>query len=519
MAQPGREQHWRDFAQTERIGDVRARTGLPAHHLNAFAIEVSTHPCKVIGANPHVQRHHDTSHGTHSHFRQHPRPTRNRDDLQGRLGPAKVRHFGREEVANEDRRFRACAVRETFGRLEVELRQWQRGGIRVDTFESSVPRKMSWSEVWRRRLGRHFLVRPAPAERMQDVVGQVCGIHAQVTASAELSLGLRLDGITREDVAAALWRDRTLVKTYGLRGTLHLFPVQEFGLWLAALRAKVPPRGPNANETAAIPAHQLSDLVQAICAALIGRELTRDELANELEHRFGGWVNESAFPAFGGTFPRWQLALHRAALDGLVVAGPLHGNRVSYVRTEDWLGPLSPVDGDVALRDVCRRFLDTYGPATHAEFARWFYTRPSAARELMASLDLEEVDVEGWRGWLPRTDGDPLTDNTPSVHLLPQFDCYVVGNFPRDRLIPSTAPSALQRGTAAPFSVVLIDGVVGGLWERHRRGAVLDIRVHAFDGLNSRQREQAAVQAERIAAVQHLRASLSFGHVEPRGHL
>jgi hypothetical protein len=356
-------------------------------------------------------------------------------------------------------------------------------------------------------------------ERLQDVVGQVCGIHAQVMASAELSLGLRVRHITRDEVAAALWRDRTLVKTYGLRGTLHLFPVQELGLWLAALRAKVPPRGPTATEARASAADQRGELVQAICAALEGRELTRDELASELEQRFGAWVNDSLFPAFGGHFPRWQLALHRAAQQGLIVAGPPHGNRVSYVRTQDWLGPLDEVDGEVALREVCRRFLDAYGPATHVEFARWFYTRPSAARQVLASLDLEEVDVEGWRAWLPRGQGDSLAENTASVHLLPQFDCFVVGGFPRDRLIPATAPSALQRGTAAPFSVLLVDGVVGGLWERHRRGSTLEIRVHAFDGLNARQREQAVAQAERIAEVQHLRASTSFGHVEPRGHL
>lgn len=385
--------------------------------------------------------------------------------------------------------------------------------------ESSVPRKMSWSEVWQRRLCRHFLARPAPSERLQDVVGQVCGIHAQVMASAELSLGLRVEGITRDDVAAALWRSRTLVKTYALRGTLHLIPVREFGLWMAALRAKVPPRGPDATETTTAADRRRDELVQAICAAVVGRELTREELATELEQRFGAWVNESVFPAFGGQFPRWQAALHRAAQDGLIVAGPPHGTRVSYVRTEDWLAPLESVDGEFALREVCRRFLQAYGPATHGEFARWFYTRPSAARRLMASLDLEEVDVEGWRAWLPRTDDDPIADDMATVHLLPQFDCYVVGSFPRDRLIPSTAPAALQRGTAAPFSVVLVDGIVGGLWERRRRGSVLEVRVHAFDGLNARQREALEQQAHRIAEVQHLRASLSFGAVEPRGHL
>ena len=95
------------------------------------------------------------------------------------------------------------------------------------------------------RLRRHWLAAGAPADQMLDVVGGVCGIHAQVTASAELSLGLRVAGINRQDIRDALWKDRILVKTYGLRGTLHIFATRELPLWLAALKAKPAPREPN----------------------------------------------------------------------------------------------------------------------------------------------------------------------------------------------------------------------------------------------------------------------------------
>src|SRR6185369_844902 len=77
---------------------------------------------------------------------------------------------------------------------------------------------------------------------LKRVVADVCGIHAQMPPSAELSLGLRLRGITRQHVRDALWKDRSLVKTYGLRGTLHLFPSTELPMWLAALRTRTPPR-------------------------------------------------------------------------------------------------------------------------------------------------------------------------------------------------------------------------------------------------------------------------------------
>ena len=183
---------------------------------------------------------------------------------------------------------------------------------------------------------------------------------------------------------------------------------------------------------------------------------------------------------------------------------------MTYVRTDEWLGPLDVVvDGQAALRDVCRRFLDAYGPATHREFARWFATSPEAAREVMRSLDLAAVDVEGWRGWLPR-EATRQTGHSPSkasVVLMPQFDCYVVGGFPRRELIPESAPAPLRMGTAAPFAVVLIDGIVGGLWQRHIRGQRLEVAVDTFT--NSR-------DDRRARSIGRRRASARYSDCAPR---
>ncbi|HEY1291931.1 MAG TPA: winged helix DNA-binding domain-containing protein [Chloroflexota bacterium] len=379
----------------------------------------------------------------------------------------------------------------------------------------------TWPQVWRSRLQRHWLLRPAPLDRVLDVVGDVCGIHAQLTTSAELSLGLRVAGLTRQHVRTALWQDRSLVKTYALRGTLHLLPTRELGLWLSALRAKVPPHAPAPAEREAVPPERRQALVMAIHAALEAGPLTRDELHVEMQRRLGDWATAATFPAFGGHWPRWQLALRQAALDGLIVFGPNRGNRVSYVRTDEWLGALDVVDGQAALREVCLRFLQAYGPATHLEFARWFATSRLAARELMQSLDLVEIEVEGWRGWLPRgaQDAPGMASEGGSVLLLPQYDCYVVGGFPRDQLIPAQAPEPLRRGTAAPFAVVLIDGVIGGLWERRVRGTRLDVRVDAFSSLSKQQQREIELQAARIGETLELHTEVSFGSVEARGHL
>lgn len=384
-----------------------------------------------------------------------------------------------------------------------------------------MPRAMSWRDVWQQRLAAHALDAPAPPERLADVVGAVCGIHAQIAASAELQLGLRLDGLNQAQVRAALWTERSLVKTYGLRGTLHIFPTHELGLWLAALRANRTPRPPEPPGGRALPRERLDEVIDAIGDALDGQQLTRDELAEALELRLGAWITERAHPAFAGFMPRWHLALQPAALAGVLAFGPNRGARVTYVRVDQWVGKLPELDGRTALQEVTRRYVRAYGPITHVELARWLYTTPAAARELLGSLgkELEEVEVEGWRALGPADFPRPAPEAARSAHLLPRFDCYVVGCHPRKQLIPERAPAPLQNGTAAPFQVLLVDGMVAGLWEQQRRGSQLSIRVAPFGDLSAGQLRQLESEAQRMAAFYGGQVALELGQVAPRGHM
>jgi len=60
-------------------------------------------------------------------------------------------------------------------------------------------------------------------------------LHAQLMSSAELTAWARVEGLDRDAIRRALWEERTLVKTWAMRGTLHLLPAHELPLWHAAL--------------------------------------------------------------------------------------------------------------------------------------------------------------------------------------------------------------------------------------------------------------------------------------------
>src|ERR687885_1745902 len=182
---------------------------------------------------------------------------------------------------------------------------------------------LTWPEAWQRRLARHSLTQPSTS--ILEVVRAACGIHAQVQSSAEVSIGLRTKGTTRQDVRTALWNDRTLVRTYGLRGTVHLFAADDIATWLAAFRAKAPPRPPNKHEEASLPAARVAEVVEAVPAALDGACPARAALGKALEERLGSWITDRIYPGFNTYLPPWHLALVPAATAGVLVFGPSRG--------------------------------------------------------------------------------------------------------------------------------------------------------------------------------------------------
>lgn len=384
-------------------------------------------------------------------------------------------------------------------------------------------RSLTWREVWGRRLARHGLLAPRPKEELVEIVRAICGIHAQVMPAAELSIGMRLVGATRQDVREALWQRRSLVKMHGLRGTVHLFPADEFPLWLAAFRANPQPNEAQWLAQMGLEVAQRDAIVAAIGEALDGQRLTREDLGREVAHRAGSWASEAVSPAFGGKWPRWQMAIGAAFTAGLLCFGPNEGNKVTFVRPDQWLGGWAEMDGEEALREVYRRFLSAYGPATHRDFAQWFGMPPGRALAVMRGLagELEEVDVEGHRAFLMQSDAAEGFPSAPNVvRLLPHFDCYLLGCHPRDCLVPPAwSKRVLTRGAIGNLPLLLIDGIVAGLWKQQRAGRRIEIRVEAFEPLTASQQRELATEAARIGEIVEAESTLTLGAIDARPHL
>ena len=162
---------------------------------------------------------------------------------------------------------------------------------------SASPAALKWSGVTARRMARHALAEPATDRGPGEIAGVICGAHAQVLSAAEFSIGRRVAGTTRADVQRALWDDRTLVKTFGPRGTVHLLPTVDLPMWTGALSA-LPPSVPMHPEPVRFTTEQANEVIAAIGDALAEDALTVDELTDAIVDRARPWAGERTMDAF-----------------------------------------------------------------------------------------------------------------------------------------------------------------------------------------------------------------------------
>lgn len=379
---------------------------------------------------------------------------------------------------------------------------------------------MTWGSVTARRLQRHGLATPLEGGQVAGAVAAMCGAHAQILTAAELSIGLRLEGVTRAHVRDALWGDHTLVKTFGPRGTVHLLPARDLALWTGALGAL--PRGSSPfPEHVRMTPEQTDAVVAAIGDALKDAELTVDELGEAAVERAGAWAGDLVMPAFQTFWPRWRQVVDLAAIRGVLCFGPNRGRNVTYTNPGRWLPDFRPASGDAALGWLIRAYLHAYGPAMPRDFAQWLATSPKWAGDQFAarSAELEQIEVDGETAWVVAGDTAFPDDPPQGVRLLPYFDAFVVGSHPRARLFPGRAAQrALAGSQAGNFPVLLIDGVVAGVWHQRRAGKKIAIAVEPLSDLPAAHRAALDVEVERVGQIMEGRPELTIGSVNVGPH-
>jgi hypothetical protein len=347
-------------------------------------------------------------------------------------------------------------------------------------------------------MRRHYLDpvgdRPVPA-----VVRRLCGVQAQVASSAELSVRVRRTTSKTGDVARAL-RDGRVIKTWAMRGTLHLLTPEDAGSFLSLMADGRHWERPSWQRYFGITPKQLEALRVVVREVLDGKVLTREELVVAVVARRGfGHVGDALRSG-------WGTLLKPLAWQGDLCFGPSQGTRVTFMRPESASSRSAGVpEPDAAAPVAIAAYLRCYAPATVRGFANWLARGWTSTSRLRGWFDelrprLAEVDVGGERAYVLTEDLDELTStkSTRAVRLLPGFDQFVMGPGTDDgHVVPSRRRRAVSKQSGWISPVVLAGGVVHGTWEL--RGD--RVQVAWFKEAGAVQRTALRAEAERLATI------------------
>jgi len=338
--------------------------------------------------------------------------------------------------------------------------------------------KLSDAQVRRLRLRSQALAGPRPTD-VAAVVRQVGALQAQATPAARLAVRPRSSGPDAGAVTRACNEDRSVVRTWAMRGTLHMVPAEDVRWLVALLGPDFTARNRRRREQLGLDDDTCARGLRAIEEVLgAAGPLPRDEIVRRISD-LGVDVD-----------PKSQALPHLlgyAAMQGLICRGPdLPDDEPTYVLLDDWLGSARDMDGDAALAELARRYVRGHGPAGPRDLAAWAGITLGRAREAVELIiaELVEVEARGEPAWLlADADVAELGDRERSVRLLPNFDAYLLGYRSRDDVLAAEFARRIQAGGGMIRAAVLVDGRVAGTWRQRRRASELEITVEPFERL------------------------------------
>ncbi|MBS7632843.1 AlkZ family DNA glycosylase [Candidatus Bathyarchaeota archaeon] len=365
-------------------------------------------------------------------------------------------------------------------------------------------------------FANHFLLHKADHRKIIDVVDRICGLHSQLPSTPYLSLWNRIQDFKPEMLDHALYKEKSLVKTWVMRGTLHVFPSRDLPIYINALRRMWfehhgrfmhRPEWPSLEKRKNL-------LYPKIQQALSQGPLTRKKLGEKvfLALKDKAEISIKIFSAWGGI-------LKETAYLGLTVSAEPCGKEACFARLDKWLPKinLDKTDEATARRKLLLKYLHGYGPATAQDFACWSGLLTSEAKTTIQEClaEIKEIHVQGSREayWLTKNDFEVLKklnmEEKAPIRLLPKYDSYVLGHKDRTRIIRKELLQRVYRPVVGEVAAtLLINGHIAGTWTHKKTSRKLTVAIEPFEQLD------AETTTELHRTVEELGAYMNVEHAQ-----
>lgn len=300
--------------------------------------------------------------------------------------------------------------------------------------------------------------------RPGEAVAWLGAVQAQDYLGALWAVGLRLTQACEKDIERAL-ADRSIVRTWPMRGTLHFVAAADARWMIELLAPKVV-----AGAAGRFRALGLDDATFAHARRVVlkrlegGRRLTRRAVYDALERAKISTVGQ-----------RGMHILWRLAQETLLCFGPREGKQQTFVLFDEWLPRAKRLPREEALPELAGRYFTGHGPATVTDFAWWSGLKQSDARLAvhLAGQRLDEESIGGRTHWFARS-AAPASAPRSRAYLLPAFDEFVVAYADRSAALEPAHRIHVNAGGGILNPTMVVDGRIVGTWKRRlARGEVV----------------------------------------------
>lgn len=316
----------------------------------------------------------------------------------------------------------------------------------------------------------------APAEKLQ-VCRDLNGLQAQYVSNARHALQIRC----AEELHDEDW-GKGLVKSWTLRGTMHVFQEEDMPLFLYKGRSHTLRDVDRLGEDDRISAERKRCFAEKILEWIAEGIVTREELKAAC---FAAGMTEteaeSVFNSWGGT-------LRALAEEG----------KIAYIVQEKkafrCCEPFEPMPKEDAELELTRRYFAHYGPATLRDAAYYFGTPQAVLKQRMRKLPLIEIfDGEQNRYCLESFLPSDLPD-IPSCVFLAGFDPLLLGYRKEESLfLPRKHLRAVFNLAGIVFPTVMLQGRIKAKWKLSGQ----KLLITPFETLNTLEKRLVADTAER----------------------
>ena len=336
-----------------------------------------------------------------------------------------------------------------------------------------MKQEMTLTDMATRRLTSQQLTSTRLASGA-EMVAWFGAVQGQEYEQTKWSLGLRLPHLMDRDIEDELTAGHIL-RTHLLRPTWHFVSEADIR-WLLRLTA---PRVHAANGYM-YRQLELGDRIFNKCNDILvknlagGNHLTRNALADAF--------SREAIMAKGH---RLSYIMMNAELEGIICSGARRGKQATYALLDERMAHKTTLEKEAALAELSKRYFNSRGPATIADFATWSGLTMADCKmgtELVKPL-LQKVAVEEKEYYFNEEISFPGL-RSGAMYLLPPYDELVMGYKDRDAMMQSTG------GTAFRYDCMIVsNGQVTGTWRRTISTKEIDLECQFFKPLSPLQRK------------------------------